>query len=147
MRGSPFLRTLIVLAALLVTGVGLMRLTAPAAASVPAENPEPVAGPSGKEARVIKVPFELTLSAEAESISLGGCMGAVNEGKTSGPVSGTFVTAEDEFRTILVNIRWGKDQSRGHRFAKLRLEPPGKPTLERVFDAPGDIDDIWLLSQ
>ena len=43
---------------------------------------------------------------------------------------------------ISLRIRWA-DTSPGHRFAKLRLEVPGKDTLEHVFTAPGDLDDIW----
>ena len=134
------MRTLIVLAALLVTGLGLARLTAPMAPPADVVE-EPATTPDG--GKIPEIHYELVLSAEAESISLGGCMGAIREGKTMGPVTGVFTASGDDARTVLVNIRWA-DQSPGHRFAKLRLEIPGKPTLEHVFDAPGDIDDVWL---
>jgi hypothetical protein len=46
---------------------------------------------------------------------------------------------------IFVTIRWA-EPGEGNRFAKLTLEPPGKPTRVRYFEAAGDLEDVWELS-
>ena len=138
MRGSPMLRTLIVLDALLVTGLALARLTvkgperqvlAPKEATVP---------DTGKRAS-----FELILSGTAKEISLEGGGAAVVKTDTAEPVTGTLELSGDS-PVISLHVIWS-EKTPGHRFAKLRLEIPGRETLEHVFTAPGDIDDIWEL--
>jgi hypothetical protein len=140
MRGSPVLRTLIVLAVLLLTGLALARLTRDAKPSVSAapertETAQPPP-PLGKSAA-----YELILSAQAAEITLGAGGKAVSSASTAAPLSGTL-EVPGENPVISLRIKWA-DNSPGHRFAKLRLEVPGKDTLEHVFSAPGDIDDIW----
>lgn len=138
MRGSPLLRTLIVLAALLLTGLALSRLTAarpaPQATAPKQEtkNPEPA---------VAKTTFELILSGTATEISLDAGAAAVTKTDTAGPISGTLELS-GESPVVSLRVKW-KDEAPGHRFAMLRLEVPGKDTLEHVFSAPGGIDDIW----
>ncbi|WP_367873234.1 hypothetical protein [Luteolibacter sp. Populi] len=131
MRGSPLLRTLIVLAALLVTGLALARLTHSRSVQAPVDKEEPAAAP----VEIKKASFELFLSSTAKEISLDA--GAAPATTLSGSLE-----VPGDHPVISLRVAW-TDNSPGHRFAKLRLEIPGKPTLEHVFDSSGDIDDIW----
>lgn len=140
MRGSPLLRALVVLAALLVTGLGLARLTAGRTQAgsqtvVPVEQAQPT------EEVGNTVPFELILSSSATEVSLDGGAEPFKKADTAEPVSGTLKLS-GEHPLVSLQVKWS-DASPGHRFALLRLEIPGKDTLEHVFNAPGDIDDIW----
>lgn len=138
MRGSPFLRTLIVLAALLVTGLALARLTAERPRETELEEVD--ASPE-TPATVKKATYELILSGTAKEVSLGGGAAPTTATNSTGPLTGSLEIS-GEMPVISLNVKWA-EQAPGHRFAKLRLEIPGKPTLEHVFDAAGDIDDIW----
>lgn len=139
MRGSPLLRTLIVLAALLVTGLALSRLTA-ARPSPQATAPKQETT-STPEPATAKTTFELILSGTAKEITLDAGAAAVKKTDTAGPVSGTLELS-GESPVVSLRVSW-KDEAPGHRFVMLRLEVPGKDTLEHVFTAPGEIDDIW----
>lgn len=138
MRGSPLLRTLVVLAVLLLTGLGLARLTAPGP-----QKPVAPAGPElvQKTAAKAKASFEIILSANAKEVILEGSSSPLSFQNTAEPVNGTL-ELEGEHPVISLRVAWG-DNSPGHRFAKIRLEIPGKDTLEHVFTSAGDIDDIW----
>lgn len=137
MRGSPLLRTLAVLAVLLLAGMGLARLTAPATpqatAPPPVEKPEP--------SKTSSATFELLLSGTAKRMTLeaGGKPVAVEN--TAGPLTGKLALTSHK-ATIFLQVEWA-EATAGHRFAKLRLEIPGQETREHVFSAPGDIDDLW----
>ncbi len=130
MRGSPLFRTLIVLILLTLAGLVLARLTRPVAIARPASTERPPASSAALEAA-----YRLTLSAEASAIRLESADAAHH-------------TAEGRLRldashpTVLLEISW-RETSPSHRFAKLTLDLPGKPTLSHVFEAPGDIQDVW----
>jgi hypothetical protein len=132
MRGSPILRTLVVLAALLVTGLALARL----AAERPRETKQLTTAPE-TPAATKKASYELILSGTAKEVELNGGAATVTSSSTVGSLE-----VSGEQPVISLTVKWA-DQAPGHRFAKLRLEIPGRPTLEHVFDAAGDIDDIW----
>jgi hypothetical protein len=137
MRGSPLMRTLAVLVALLLAGVGLARLTAPVTPQVtappPAEKPDRPAATSAT--------FELLLSGTANRVALeAGEVPLVFE-NTAGPLTGKLTLSSDQ-PTIFLQVEWA-DAAAGHRFAKLKLEVPGQETREHVFSSPGDIDDLW----
>ena len=133
MRGSPLLRTLIVLAALLVTGLALARLTnRQSPRSVPIPDSQKPAKPTDPAK---KAGFELFLSGAAKEISL-------DAGATPATTLSGSLEVSGDRPVVSLRVAWA-DHSPGHRFAKLRLEIPGKPTLEHVFDSSGDIDDIW----
>jgi len=134
MRGSPLFRTLIVLAVLLATGLALARLTS-------GSTPVTTVTKTVEDAVISPAPatklanYELLLSASAAEIELGA------GGKPASAMTGVLeITGEEP--VISLRIKWA-DASPGHRFAKLRLEIPGRDTLEHVFNASGDIDDIW----
>jgi hypothetical protein len=137
MRGSPLLRTFAVLAALLLAGIGLARLTAPATLQAttqpPAENPE--------SPKTDSATFELLLSGTAKRVTLEADGEPLAFENTAGPLTGKLGLASDK-PTIFLKVEWA-EATAGHRFAKLRLEIPGQETREHVFSAPGDIDDLW----
>ena len=141
MRGSPFLRTLLLAGGLLLAGLVLWRLTREPREAIrpvqPEHEPIATAPPCG---------FELKLSARAESVELKNREGEVlfQTTRTAGPLLGKFMPDVID-PAIFVTIRWA-DSSAGNRFAKLTLEPPGKPTLVRYFEAAGDLEDVWELS-
>jgi hypothetical protein len=138
-RGSPFLRTLLLACGLLLAGLVLWRLV---------RNPAPVetarhAAPGEPTAVGDRTGFELKLSRPAESVELKGRDGRVlfQSGRNAGPWLGTLaLDAVDP--TVFVTIRWA---DAGGGFAKLTLEPPGEPTRVRFFEAPGDLEDVWEL--
>jgi len=138
MRGSPLLRTLIVLAALLLTGLALARLTAE---RPQANTPQPINATPEVPVAVKKASFELILSGVAKEVSLGAGGAQATAANSAGPLAGSLEIG-GEMPVISLSVKWA-EQAPGHRFAKLRLDIPGKPTLEHVFDAAGDIDDIW----
>ena len=140
MRGSPLLRTLIVLAALLVTGLGLARLTI-ARPQATSQVPVTTGQAEPTEDTEKAIPFELILSSSAKEISLDAGAEPFKKADTAEPVSGTLKLS-GEHPLVSLQVKWS-DTAPGHRFALLRLEIPGQDTLEHVFNAPGDIDDIW----
>ncbi len=135
MRGSPFLRFILLAIALAATAVGLQRVT-----STRVKTPPPL----HEEIRTtssLTVPYRLMLSAPASSIE-------IETGRTSHPeptdmpISGTLEIDPENPHLALV-VHWKNPVSSGeHRFAKLTLEPPGLETYIHVFDADGDIDDF-----
>jgi hypothetical protein len=137
MRGSPLLRTLAVLVALLLAGIGLARLTAPAARQVASPPPVEKAEPSKASAAT----FELLLSGTAKRVVLEAGGEPLTFENTAGPLGGKLALSSDK-PTIFLQVDWA-DTTTAHRFAKLRLEVPGQETREHVFSAPGDIDDLW----
>jgi hypothetical protein len=137
-RGSPLLKSILVLLALTAAGFGLMRLTdiRPAvSAPVPTDPPAPIAASSSKS-----LPYRLILSSVTSEIHISsGDSPPLHE--ASGRLS-----LSSENPTINLVVRWKIDPAPGeHRFAKLVLEPTGKPTITHVFDSAGDIDDILEL--
>ncbi len=143
MRGSPLLRTFIVLAALLVTGLALARLTTRGGNRAAVRPPPAETAATAGESAAIRVPFELILSARAKTLALEGGAAVVKADDAEAPLTG-FLELSGEYPVVSLRVSWD-DPSPGHRFAKLRLEIPGKETLEHIFHAPGDIDDILEL--
>jgi hypothetical protein len=140
MRGSPLLRTLLLLLALTATGLGLAKLAGRRPAP-PAAPPDPNQAAAALSTQV--VPFELRLSATPATVRLldphERILFESRQPATAlrGTLpSGTALTA------IILQVRWAASTP-GHRFARLVLEPPGEPTLQHFFEAPGDLDDAW----
>jgi hypothetical protein len=137
-RGSPLLKSILVLIALVVAGFGLMRLTnirPTVSAPSSVDTTAPIPASTGKS-----LPYRLILSAETSEI-------LISSGNES-PLRETSgrLLLPSEHPTINLVVRWKTQPAPGeHRFAKLILEPAGKPTITHVFDAAGDIDDILEL--
>ena len=138
MRGSPLIRTVIVLLALVLTAAGLASLRRPPGP------PPPPAVPPGPPVETIATPFFLTLSAPASRVTLesaGEILEIEPEGSTR--LAGTL-PLESGHPVLFIDIVW-RDPADAPRFAKLVLEPPGHPTATRIFDATGALSDVWEL--
>ena len=141
MRGSPLIRTLIVLIALVAAGFGLSSLGsrrptdtgAPSTASA-----EPQADPKS-----LVSPFVLTLSAPAKEVIIESIGQTFSFDASTQTISGTL-PIELGHPTLFIDIKWA-DQNPSPRFAKLVLEPTGFPTQTKIFDATGDLSDVWEL--
>jgi hypothetical protein len=124
---------------LLLAGWGLMRFRTSGTPAVKLHGDEP------KAVVNVRFGFSLVLSEPAERIELTDRNGSqLFAGGQGGPLSGTLELPEDG--AIFVTIHWNNEPAAGEmRFAKLTLDPPGKPSLVRYFEAPGDIEDVWEL--
>lgn len=141
MRGSPLIRTFLILLALIVAGLGFARLTQRGAVATGGEGAE-VAGTSESgriPARVYltlsQLPgfFALTMGEENVSLMRGVC----------GELAGTaYIDPENPVAFLKVTCL-AKAADDGQRiFAKLVVEAEGEATFTHVFDADGDIDDF-----
>lgn len=131
------MRTLAVLAVLLLAGIGLAKLTAPVAPQATTQPPvEKIEPPKANSAT-----YELLLSGIAKRVSLEAGEEPLAFENTVGPLTGKIALSSDQ-PTIFLKVDWA-EATAGHRFAKLRIEIPGQETREHVFSAPGDIDDLW----
>lgn len=137
-RGSPLLKSILVLLGLVVSAFGLMRLThAKPQANAPAPAPT-VAAEAPKTTK--SLPYRLILSGEASEIQL-----SAGDGPALSATSGRLEIPSEQ-PLISLTVKWKSEPAPGeHRFAKLILEPAGKATITHVFDAAGDIDDILEL--
>lgn len=137
-RGSPLIRSIFLILALIATGGVLARLTA---AKRPAETRAPMEKSGTAPAGTSRVPYRLLLSAPASEVRIdtGGPTAAAS------PLSGTLELDPANPHLALI-VRWTQPPKDGeHRFAKLTLEIPGQTTFTHVFDAQGDIDDFLEL--
>lgn len=142
MRGSPLFRTFFVLIALIGAGFGFVRLTAARPETTAMLPVEKSSAPTIQAA----TNFRLLLSAAAREVRI-----STGEGEelvfpdVSGPLSGKLVMDAGN-PVVFLEVRWLDALEPGaHRFAKLTLESPGRPTFTHVFDASGDIDEILEL--
>jgi hypothetical protein len=138
-RGSPLFRTLILAISLLMAGFGLNHLIAAKPTTTPV-SPKDSAPPGPTSS--LNIPFELRLSASADSITLEGADGPQTIDPTRSPITGR-IALDPANPTIALAIRWKSAPAPGeYRFAKLVLMPPGRETSTHIFDATGDIDDF-----
>lgn len=137
MRGSPLVRTLLMALVLGLAAIGIRALTKPAPAAT-----KTIAPPAETaEADQLVVPFFLTLSAPASEVILESGDEQVHLTDPSQVLSGKLPLAPGH-PTIFITVRW-VDPGTSPRFAKLRLEPKGIESLERTFDAEGELADVW----
>lgn len=135
-RGSPLLRTFLILILLLGSGTVFLRLTAKGES---AETPPPVAE---KKTGLIPAKFYLTISTSSSAVVL-----------TNGEKPFDLATEDhmhffgsgaiDPSNPILfLKISSPSQKSRAALFAKLVVEAEGTETFTHVFDSPGEIDDF-----
>ncbi len=142
MRGSPLLRTFLILAALVVSGIGFARLTHKGT-TVNAGSVEEVTARSEK----ISAKVFLTFSEAAGSVQLNSGDRSIMAGlpgnleKMTWREFSTEITIEKKEPVIYLNVVWSQ-VSGNRRFAKLVVEAEGRETFTHVFDADGDIDDF-----
>lgn len=135
-RGSPLLRSIFIVLLLIASAVVLTRLTA--AKAPVTDTPQTVTAPAASKKR--ELPYRLLLSAEASEVGI-----SAGEQPPLTALSGNLAVPV-EHPAVFLTVRWKNPAAPGeHRFAKLTLEPAGKPTLTHVFDADGDIDDVFEL--
>ena len=137
MRGSPVIHAILLGLALLGVAGLMLRVTA---TNVRVAAVEPV---KGEEASArLTARYELSLSAEAERI-----MVASADAKPNESPNGTLHIRPDH-AVVSVRVAWKDAPDAGvMRFAKLRIEVPGKETFHHVFEASGDIDDVVELPE
>jgi hypothetical protein len=140
-RGSPLIRTFLILAAIVLSGIGFARLTHKGTAATGAQGEEMAATSEGER---IPAKVYLTLSHLSGFFAL--TVGEENvalvrgaEGKLSGSA---LIDPENPVAFLKVSCL-AKDPKDGQRiFAKLVVEAEGEETFTHVFDADGDIDDF-----
>jgi hypothetical protein len=132
-------------AALVLAGFGFMRLTA---ARTPAALPSVAAAGQAGDALSGWIPgrFHLLLSAPAAEWAITSSPGSgETRGEPATAPTGILLFDPDDPQVFLT-VRWAAAPVPGeHRFAKLTLELPGRPTIVHFFDAPGDIDEFLEL--
>lgn len=116
--------------ALALAGWALAHLTRPAPPSAPLATEDRTG-----ENSLLEGAYRLTLSAPPASLRIesAGSVQSVAEGR---------IAIDPRNPVVFVAIGWDREPE-GHRFAKLTVDLPGKPTLTHVFEAPGDINDVW----
>ncbi len=134
-RGSPLLRSILIVLLLIASAAVLVRLTSDRTPAPTIRQEQPAENKPTTQ----RLPYRLTLSAETAEVKLSaGDQPPVSE------LSGVLETAPQA--PLFLTVRWKSPAATGeHRFAKLVLEPAGKPTITHVFDATGDIDDVFEL--
>lgn len=138
-RGSPLIRTALVLLAILASGFVFSQLTSKQNVSVAAQSH----GASAEA--LISARFYLTLSEPAELVSIQSgdkvlTQNAVKDGLITGEIS-----IDSKSPVVYLKVDW-VDLGGRHGFAKLVIEASGRNTVTQVFDAEGNIDDFLELS-
>lgn len=142
MRGSPLIRTFLILAALVVSGIGFARLTHKETAA------------TGKQGAKVTVTSEeipakvfLTFSEAAGFVYLESGEKGIGTGLPGSVEKKTWrefsseITIDKKEPLIFLNVIWSQD-SGNRRFAKLVVEAEGEKTFTHIFDADGDINDF-----
>ncbi len=136
------LRTFLILAALVVSGIGFARLTQKGT-TFTSEPGEEISVTSEK----ISAKVFLTFSEAASSVQLNSGELSIMAGlpgnveKLTWREFSTEITIEKKHPVIFLNVVWSQD-SGNRRFVKLVVEAEGQETFTRVFDADGDINDF-----
>ncbi len=137
-RGSPLIRAAWVLVAIFATGLGFMRLTGQR------ESHAPVEYAAGKEDKKIRARYQLTFSDRPEHVELVSGDQVVSRTFSSesmeNEIQGDLLIDPKE-PVVLMKVNW-YELGEKHAFVKLVLEVEGQPTITRVFDAAGNIDDF-----
>ncbi len=143
-RGSPLIRTALVLLAILVSGLVFSHLTSE-------QKPKSVAGGETKELKskqLIRAHYIVTLSERAAYVEVksAGEPSSWNLSSESGiePLTGDIIIDLDK-PVVFLKVNWYElGERRG--FAKLVIEAAGQETVTQVFDAEGNLDEFLELS-
>ena len=135
MRGSPLIRFFLLTLSLVIVGAGLAWLTS-AKKTTPGVTSRPA---PHQELSSLAVPYQLQLSSDAAVVELD-----TGISKVSGTRGTLQLNTGNPY--VSISVQWKIPPSaEEQRFAKLILEPAGKPTFTHVFDSTGDIDDLLEL--
>jgi hypothetical protein len=140
-RGSPLLRTFLILAALVVSGIGFARLTHIGTSATAGQGEEVSAT---TESKLIPAKIYLSLSRPVGFLEIK--IGEKKVGLTRVEQWDFIGTATIDFSNPIVTLKTlpndPKRRGVARIFAKLVVEADGKETFTHVFDADGDIDDF-----
>ena len=141
MRGSPLTRTFLILAALVVSGIGFARLTLKGTSAAAGQGEEVSAT---TERKLIPAKIYLSLSRPVGFLEFK--IGEKKVGLTRVEQWDFIGTAAIDFANPIVTLKTlpndPKRRGQARIFAKLVVEADGKETFTHVFDADGDIDDF-----
>lgn len=141
MRGSPLIRTFLILAALIVSGIGFARLTQKGAALSGGQGTEITAQSDSN-----RIPAKVYLSLSCPVGFLEVKIGEEKVELTRDEQWDFVGTAVIDFSNPIVTLKTlpGNPKRRGvaRMFAKMVVEAEGEETFTHVFDADGDIDDF-----
>ncbi|MES2982648.1 MAG: hypothetical protein V4727_10070 [Verrucomicrobiota bacterium] len=144
MRGSPLIRTALVLLAILASGLVFFYLTSD-------QGSKPVAGGDTTEVKskkLVRARYILTLSERAAFVEVtsSGEPSSWNLSSESGiePLTGDIIIDLDK-PVVFLKVNWYELGGR-RGFAKLTIEAAGQKTVTQVFDATGNIDEFLELS-
>lgn len=143
-RGSPLIRTALVLLAILVSGWVFSHLTAD-------QGQKPVAGGETTEVKskkLIRARYILTLSERAAFVEIesAGEVSSTNLSSESGiePLTGD-IKIDLNKPVVFLKVNWYElGERRG--FVKVTIEATGQETVTQVFDATGNIDEFLELT-
>lgn len=139
-RGSPLLRTFVVVLCLGLAAYPLWQMTRARTVERP-DATAPVARAADSE-----VPFSLQGSAPVRRVVIKDEAGAVLWESPNSVTEGEIHDSLPRLpRSVHVLIEWAEAPPAPRYFSKLRLEVPGKETMTHVFDSAAGIDDIWEL--
>lgn len=145
MRGFPLLRSLLVLIWLGVAAVVLAKLTHPTTPPPPRHEKIEIHRIEPDGGKIPLTAFTISTSAEIAELVINGAKQSL-EGHRPGIPFSAPLHAEGNPDLITIVVRWKTPPAPGeHRFAKLTVHPPGKPTINHIFDSTGDIDDVLEL--
>jgi hypothetical protein len=140
-RGSPLIRTILILAVLVASGIGFARLTHRGSVEPAGQGIDPVVlgYPSGFPAKVYLVfsaaPGEVILRSPGKVVAL--------SAESSTSFSGQALISDSTPVLFLTATRTEPSEEEAPPFfAKLVVEAEGKKTFTHIFDSPGDIDDF-----
>jgi hypothetical protein len=143
-RGSPLIRTALVLLAILVSGLVFSHLTAE-------QKRKPVVGGETSEPKTkkqIRARYILTLSERAAFVEVKsvGEPSSWNLSSESGiePLTGDIIIDTDK-PVVFLKVNWYELGDR-RGFAKLVIEATGQETVTQVFDATGNLDEFLELT-
>ena len=135
------LRTFLILAALVVSGIGFARLTQKGTAVTGGQGVEV---PATSESELIPAKIHLSLSRPVGFLEIK--IGEEKVGLTRVEQWDFVGTAAIDFSNPIVTLKTlpndPKRRGVARMFAKLVVEAEGKETFTHVFDADGDIDDF-----
>jgi hypothetical protein len=138
-RGSPLIRTILILAVLVASGILFVRLTATPEIEVPQEG---VKRQPNQPIEVVNARVYVTLSGVAKTLDLFANAGYYRFGQSeTASYSGDDLKIAKDNPVLQIKVDWAED-STARRFAKVVIEADGKKTFTHVFDSPGDIDDF-----
>lgn len=142
-RGSPLLRTMLVLGVLCVSALGFARLTGGGGGVPVEERGAEVEEDANAPIETIRARVHVVLSESAKRVKIFAGAGFFWFGERGDGVYFSEIKIAKEDPVLEFEVEWLDGEGGGtRRFAKLVVEAEGEETFTHVFDAEGDIDDV-----